>query len=337
MSSVDVVVPCYRYGHFLKECVQSVLAQQSVDVRVLIIDDASPDNTSETASGLAGEDARVSFFRHAQNIGHIATYNEGIDWAEGDYFLLLSADDFLLPGALSRVTHVMDERPEVGFGFGRAKALYERASVSKKGLAIESSDEAAWCILRGREFIERSGAQCIVAAPTAVVRTELQKRLGGYRPELPHSGDMEMWLRLAAHASVAALESYQAVYRVHDANMTLDYSQAGWLPDLRQRKAALECFFETCRDVLPDEQRLRRRLFHSLGIAAIGFSSTAFNDRQEEISTNLSDFALEVWPAIRWSIAWKRLAFKRRLGQRGWRALQPTVSRIRQFLARSEH
>jgi glycosyltransferase involved in cell wall biosynthesis len=52
MSSVDVIVPCYRYGHFLKECVESVLAQSVQNVRVLIIDDASPDNTAEVAADL---------------------------------------------------------------------------------------------------------------------------------------------------------------------------------------------------------------------------------------------------------------------------------------------
>ncbi len=49
MSFVDVIVPCYRYGHFLRECVESVL-EQEVNVRVLIIDDASPDDTAEVAA-----------------------------------------------------------------------------------------------------------------------------------------------------------------------------------------------------------------------------------------------------------------------------------------------
>jgi len=102
VSSVDVFVPCYRYGHFLRECVESVLSQTDVSVGVLIIDDASPDNTAEVATALVNEDPRVSFIRHAENKGHIATYNEGIEWASADYMLLLSADDYLLPGALSR-------------------------------------------------------------------------------------------------------------------------------------------------------------------------------------------------------------------------------------------
>ena len=53
MSSVDVVVPCYRYGHYLRQCVQSVLDQSVRDVRVLILDDASPDDTEEVGRALA--------------------------------------------------------------------------------------------------------------------------------------------------------------------------------------------------------------------------------------------------------------------------------------------
>ena len=65
MSSVDVIVPCYRYAHFLRECVESVLLQSGPSVRVLIIDDASPDNTSEVASDLAKQDRRVAFLQHS--------------------------------------------------------------------------------------------------------------------------------------------------------------------------------------------------------------------------------------------------------------------------------
>jgi glycosyltransferase involved in cell wall biosynthesis len=108
MNSFDVIVPCYRYGHFLRECVESVLSQAVENVRILIIDDASPDNTAEVAADLVREDSRVPFVRHTINKGHIATYNEWIEWASADYMLLLSADDYLLPGALSRAANLLD-------------------------------------------------------------------------------------------------------------------------------------------------------------------------------------------------------------------------------------
>src|SRR3954451_5500613 len=104
MSSVSVVIPCYRYGHFLEEAVSSVLDDQpGVDVRVLIIDDASPDDSAETAMKIAAREPRVEVIVHGTNKGNIATYNEGLlEWAEGDYSLLMSADDRLTPGALQR-------------------------------------------------------------------------------------------------------------------------------------------------------------------------------------------------------------------------------------------
>src|SRR5437763_11679365 len=120
MSRVDVVIPCYKYAHYLRGCGESVLTQEGVEVRVLILDDASPDNTPEVAGELARRDGRVEYRRHAVNRGHIDTYNEGLlEWASGDYALLISADDLLAPGALGRAARVMDEHPEVGFTHGR--------------------------------------------------------------------------------------------------------------------------------------------------------------------------------------------------------------------------
>ena len=327
MSSVDVIVPCYRYGHFLRECVESVLAESVQRVRVLIIDDASPDNTAEVASDLVREDARVTFLRHTTNKGHIATYNEGIKWASADYMLILSADDYLLPGALNRAANLMDAHPEVGFTFGKVIVLNDDGSTKITDVA---ADQASWRILGGLEFIELSGAHNIVGTPTAVVRTALQKRLGGYLTNLPHSGDMEMWMRFAAHSSVGIFEAYQAVYRRHSGNMSLDYFVKGWLADLEQRKAAIDCFFQTRSHLLPNAPQLRRKLFWSLGCEAVGFSSAAFNERKMEVSEQLSAYALELCPEVKWSLPWTKLACKRRMGPRAWRVLRPVVDVTRQ-------
>ena len=245
MSSVDVIVPCYRYGHFLRGCVKSVLEQRGVDVRILIIDDCSPDDTAEVALDLCGSDSRVAFVRHSVNRGHIATYNEGIDWIFAPFYLLLSADDFLLPGALRRTTEFMEANPSIGLAYGEAITLQDGDPIEDSGAEDAEFD---WRIVSGPAFIRMSGARNCVPTPCAIVRTDLQKRLGGYRPELPHSGDMEMWLRLAAHADVGISQVHHAVYRRHANNMSLSYVAQSWLPDLRQRKAALDCFLSWWRN-----------------------------------------------------------------------------------------
>src|ERR1700757_2140947 len=75
MSKIDVIIPCYNYGRFLEECVRSVVAQQIADLRILIIDDASIDDSLSVAKQLAASDRRISVVAHPSNRGHIATYN----------------------------------------------------------------------------------------------------------------------------------------------------------------------------------------------------------------------------------------------------------------------
>jgi glycosyltransferase involved in cell wall biosynthesis len=342
VSSVDVFVPCYRYGHFLRECVESVLSQSGVSVRVLIIDDASPDNTAEVAAALASEDPRVSFIRHIENKGHITTYNEGIEWAAADYMLLLSADDYLLPGALKRAADLMDAHPEVGFTFGNIIELTDNGIERPFESIIKPINDPDKRILEGREFIELSGADDLVTTCSAVVRTELQKDLGGYRQELPHCGDMEMWLRFAAHASVGFIFAYQGVYRRHGAAMSTGYyvisdgrqifTKSGYLVELQQRKSALDCFLERCRDVLPRDEQLCRRLYRRLSDVAMMLANTAFNEGRTEESRQISDFALAVCPGIRWSSPWIKLTCKRRMGAQAWRAVRPAAAAIRAML-----
>jgi hypothetical protein len=328
MSSIDIIIPCYRYGHFLRQCVESVLTQSVRNIRVLIIDDASPDDTAKVGAALVKEDSRVTYIRHASNKGHIRTYNEGIDWVSADYMLLLSADDYLLPDALSRAIKLMDEHPEVGFIFGKALSHEDNEITGQSKFFEGSTEKLDWRILEGLEYIELSGSRNFVRTPTAVVRTQLQKRLGGYRLELPHSGDMEMWLRFAAHASVGILNANQAVYRLHQGNMSHSYMADNALLDIQQRKAAFNCFFQTCRDVLPDYQQLSRKLFKLLGCDAVGLASTAFNNGEMKISEQLSTLAIEIYPPIKSSLQWMKLSCKRRLGFKLWCILRPLVIRI---------
>src|SRR5687768_3126879 len=118
MSSVDVVIPCYQYARFLRECVGSVLTQDVACSRVLIIDNASSDGSDEIARQLAGEDSRIEVVVHRHNVGATASYNEGIDWASAEYLVLLDADDLLAPGCLARALPFMKAHRNVSFTYG---------------------------------------------------------------------------------------------------------------------------------------------------------------------------------------------------------------------------
>ncbi len=268
MSTVDVVIPCYKYAHYLEGCVASVLNQRNVDVRILILDDDSPDNTPEIGRALAASDSRVSYVRNEKNLGLIGTANLGIiDWATSDYTLLLSADDLLTPGSLARAARVMDAHGDVNLVYGLSLFMDESGKSSQP---VENRINDEYALIRGADFIRYNFTHSNpVPSPTAVTRTAVQKELGGYLPCFHHTSDMEMWMRFAARGPIGAIRNIQAYYRLHKSSMSAERFLAAisdrqerldtcefvtshwcqeipeakkWLLDLR-RTMAVECYW----------------------------------------------------------------------------------------------
>jgi glycosyltransferase involved in cell wall biosynthesis len=308
--TVSVVIPCYRYGCFLRDCVDSVLGQDGVDVRVLIIDDASPDDSAQVARALAERDARIEVRVHRENHGHIATYNEGLlEWAEGDYSILISADDMLTPGSVARATAVMQANPNVGFVYGHA--LKWSDSEPRPAPRLTSAGLTVWEGLDWLAILCRLG-HSVVTAPEVVVRTDLQQQIGGYLPSLPHTGDLEMWMRFAVHADVAYLKGVdQAWYRSHGANMTVERRP---LVDLQQRHAAFDAVFEAFPD-LPEREQLRRRAGRRMAKEALWEACRAYHRKPGDAALADELFSLahtmfgpcESLPEY-WGLRWRRLA-----------------------------
>ena len=94
---VSVIIPCYNYGRFLPEAVKSALSQERVETEVIIVDDASTDDSGAVAERFARSDPRVTVIRHERNAGHIVAFNDGYAMATGELLARLDADDLLTP------------------------------------------------------------------------------------------------------------------------------------------------------------------------------------------------------------------------------------------------
>ena len=332
MSSVSVFIPCYKYGHFLEECVASVLDdQEGVDVRVLIIDDASPDDSAEVAQKIAARDPRVEVVVHAANRGNIATFNEGvIDWADGDYCLMLSADDRLTPGALRRARDLLDAHPSVGFVYGRARYVMDGAPLPTARTRLRG-----WSVWPGPQWIEHRFRQAenSITSPEIIVRTSLQKRVGGYDPQLPRAADMELYMRLAAYSDVGFIRGVdQAFYRVHGQNM---HKAVSTLMDLRQRRSVFEVVLDRYGDRLPDTKRLSGIAHRALARQALWAAGRVYDRgpiRQTEFGRRflgaeageeerdvdeLVAFAFDCWPEVSSLSLYRTLRSRKRIGPRG--------------------
>jgi glycosyltransferase involved in cell wall biosynthesis len=301
-------------------------------VRVLIIDDASSDDSVELAHRLAARDPRVEVLAHATNKGHIATYNEGIAWARAEYATLLSADDLLAPMALARAIAVMESNPQVGFVAGKLAHFTDEADLADElERARTQGARVAAKIRAGADFIRGICELPInpLAASGIIVRTELQQTAGGYLPELPHSGDLEMWLRLAARADLAIVDAVQCFTRLHATNMRNEYYANRMLEDYRQRRLALELFFERQEAVLGDAGGLSRLAMTSLAREVFWAASGCFDQADEPATAELARLARSMDPSIVGLPIWWKLALKRLLGPRICEAISPWVATVR--------
>jgi glycosyltransferase involved in cell wall biosynthesis len=258
---VDVVIPNYNYGRYLRACVESVLAQGIDDLRVLIVDNASTDDSVEVARRLAEQDSRIEILARDTNLGPHASWNDGIDWARSDYLLILCADDLLAPDALAWATGVLDRNPDAVFAYGNDVIQGGDAD----GPPTIDCIAPQWRIIAGADFIKDRcrNPEVYIAAGMVVVRTSMQKRIGYYRPELPHTDDFEILLRLACFGNVAFTESVLSVKRMHGANRT-EMFVAQRTRDLIEREAAFDIFFKHEGRMLAGADRLHRLAKDSL-------------------------------------------------------------------------
>jgi hypothetical protein len=167
-----------------------------------------------------------------------------------------------------------------------------------------------------------------VATPTAVFRTATQKDIGGYRKSLPHTADLENWLRFAARAAVARLRAHQAYKRMHAANMQHQYV-GPVVAHLEQLRAAFEAFFEGDGRRLANADQLRERALRRLAEEALWSASGAFDQGDDAACGRLLACALRLSPAVGAQPAWSRLRWKRRLGVYLWGILGPLAGRLR--------
>lgn len=294
VASVDVVVPSYQYGRYLQDCVTSVLTQGIADLRVLIIDNASTDGSVEIARQLAAEDRRVEVLARPRNLGPHASYNEGIDWAQADYFLILCADDYLLPGSLGRALRILEDNPGVNLVYGDAPFI------SASGYGAEAPAGGAsfpWRVVPGASFVERlcRTALCDILGPTAVVRTSVQKRIGHYRETLPHTDDVEMWMRFACTGALAKIDMEQAAIRIHDSNRSRSLDSVhlwncAW-------EAAFNSFFSTDGAALPNARRLHRLAKRTLAERAYWCAASHLVRGDVALARDLIRFSFRLAPS----------------------------------------
>jgi hypothetical protein len=318
---VSVIIPCYNYARFLPESVPSALSQVGIDPEVIIVNDASTDDSAAVADGFAARDPRVTVIHHTRNTGHVVAFNDGLAAATGEFIVRLDADDLLTPGSVARAVALFDAFGSVGLVYGHPRHFVESDPPPPR-TAVRG-----WSVWSGGDWVAercRKGVNCITT-PEAIVRASVAREVGPLSTRLRYAQDMEYWLRTAAVSDVGRIDGAdQALHRDHSASMSVN-DGSGLLADLLERREVFDVLFAGPGGRLPGAAAMHDRARRSLAANALWLAVHAYDRRHTDTIEvpAMVDFALATYPAARTLPQWRALRRRQRVGER-WSPLVPT-------------
>jgi glycosyltransferase involved in cell wall biosynthesis len=208
--TVSVVIPTHNRRELLLRTIHSVLAQESLDFEVLVVDDGSTDGTAAGIGFL--NDPRVALVRNEQPVRVAAARNMGAEAATGSWIALLDDDDLWSPQKLKLQLAAVE-------GTDRSWVYAGVVEIDGCGLLLggeppPSPEE----LVNGLIDKNLMPAGC----SNVVVRTDLFRKVGGFDPGLRHLADWDLWLRLAKSGLPAYVPDPLVAYRIHSGQATLD-------------------------------------------------------------------------------------------------------------------
>lgn len=188
MSIVSVILPTYNRAATLKRSAESVLEQTYKDLELIVVDDASNDDTENVIRGF--NDPRVQYIKLEENIGAAAARNRGIKAARGDFVAFQDSDDVWGHDKLAKQ---MDEFEQSDVRTGVVYSGICRITDGKRTYVPRGAGK------REGDIHEMLLSANFVALPAAVVRKECFEKAGLFDESLPCLQDWELWIRISEY------------------------------------------------------------------------------------------------------------------------------------------
>lgn len=207
---ISVIIPCYNYGRFLPDAVNSVLGQKKdgLAVEIIVVDDGSTDDTAAVAQGLGSSIQYI----YQKNQGPSAARNSGIRVARGDYLVFLDADDLLTAGTLASHIENFAAHPELDVSVCLSLQIFEN----------EDGKTASYLWpLKCAHLDMHLCHSNISPIHTFMLRANAAQELGFFDPGLQACEDQDYWLRCAALGKrIGPNPEGLVIYRKHNGSLS---------------------------------------------------------------------------------------------------------------------
>jgi len=251
----SVVIPVHNCAGYLAEALPEVVAQlgDREDAEIIVVDDASSDDPATVVERLGR--SRVQYRPNPEHLGAVGTFNRCLGVAAGELVHLLHGDDMVLSGFYAAMEHALTD-PRAVAGVCRVRDVDAHSSPTYTTRSYRRGT-GVW-----ENALDALAVSNRVRTPGIVVRRRAYEHVGGYRADLPHAADWEMWTRLAAHGPIVFVDQVLACYRRHTMSDTSARAQTG--ANIKERVTAIGVVAE---HVAPD--RRARTTRRALAYAAV--------------------------------------------------------------------
>lgn len=226
---IEVVIPAYNAGAFLRETLESVAAQQAPPARVTVVDDSSTDDTVAVAEACA-EALRgridIRILRNPGPRGPSAARNMAIRASEAEAIALLDADDILAPGHHAALTAALHAAPDIVVAFGDhevfgPEGVIQRSGLAQSGVAAMPAEELGeGSFTLGDATFDALLRTGVFGTSACLFRREAALRAGLFDEAMMHGEDTDLFLRMSLLGRFAFRREVVAHKRVHGTNLT---------------------------------------------------------------------------------------------------------------------
>lgn len=218
---VSVILPNYNYARHLHQRINSILKQSHSDFELIILDDASSDNSWDIIQQYQQKDPRIRIFRNEENSGNpFVQWQKGISLARHGLLWIAEADDHADPAFLSSMLEALQTK-EIGLAFcrsvlidndGKSHGMWEPGSEKVERKLFEEDWEMNESELISKALIHEN----ILANSSSVVfKKEVFEQAGGLETTLRTNADWHLWFRMAMHCQVAFVGKPMNYFRRH--------------------------------------------------------------------------------------------------------------------------
>ncbi len=213
---VSICIPTYNAKNTVVATLQSILNQTYHNLEILVVDNASTDNTLSLLPQI--HDPRLVIHRNERNIGAEANFSKCVQLATGEYIAIFHADDLYLPDMIEKQVQAFQGNPSVGAVFTLASYINDHGEViGHSKLPSELTGKGIYCLPEIFLSILRNGN--FLMCPSCMVRGTLYKELAPFDYDrFRTSADLDMWLRILEKYPIAILEEELMCYRISTAH-----------------------------------------------------------------------------------------------------------------------